>query len=112
MHLKPTTRKTYSVLIIDNFHFDPDEDFVVEGFPTVELAIEYARRIVRSSIEHHRKLNQSKEELKKLWYLFGENASVLGHKYRGSDELDFFIVNPAKHNEIDWKEIEKKAGIR
>ncbi|NHJ04281.1 MAG: hypothetical protein EAX90_05625 [Candidatus Heimdallarchaeota archaeon] len=107
-----TQRKTYSVLIIDNFHFDPDEDYVVEGFPTVELAIEYARRIVRSSVEHHRKPDQTKEELSKLWHLFGENASVLGFKYRGSDELGFFIDNPAKPHEIDWKEIEVKAGIR
>ncbi len=81
-------RKTYSVLIIDNFHFDPEHDMVIEGFPTVDLAIEYARCIVRSSIEHHRKPKQTKEELKKLWHLFGESALVLGHKYRGSGELD------------------------
>ncbi|HUT81016.1 MAG TPA: hypothetical protein VMZ29_07420 [Candidatus Bathyarchaeia archaeon] len=103
--------KTYSVLIIDNFYFDPDEDYIVEGFSTVELAIEYARRIIRASIEHHRKPNQKKEELSKLWHLFGENATVLGFHYRGSDELGFFINNLAKPNEIDWKEIAQRAGI-
>ena len=84
-------RKSYSVLIIDNFHFDPDEDYLVEGFPTLALAKEYSRRIVRTSIEHHRKSDQTKDELRQLWHLFGENASVMGDPYRGSDELDFFI---------------------
>jgi len=102
-------RKTYSVLIIDNFHFDPEHDMVIEGFPTAKSAIEYARCIVRSSIEHHRKPKQSKTELKQLWYLFGENASVLGHKYRGSDELEFFIDNPVK-DKFNCKEIREKAG--
>jgi len=106
-----TERKTYSVLIIDNFHFDPEHDMVIEGFPTVELAIEYARCIVRSSIEHHRKPNQTKEELKQLWHLFGENASVLGHKYRGSDELDFFVNNPVKDGKLDCKKIREKVGL-
>ena len=106
-----TKKKTYSVLIIDNFHFDPEHDMVIEGFPTVDLAIEYARCIVRSSIEHHRKPKQTKEELKKLWHLFGENASVLGHKYRGSDELDFFINNPVKDDKLDCKKIREKAEL-
>ena len=102
-------KKTYSVLIIDNFHFEPEHDIVIKGFPTIESAIEYARCIVRSSIEHHRKPQQTKAELKKLWHLFGENASVQGHKYRGSDELLYFIDNPLKE-ELNCKEIREKAG--
>ena len=27
---------SYSVLIIDNFHTDPEEDFTIDGFPTLE----------------------------------------------------------------------------
>ncbi len=103
--------KTYSVLIIDNFHFEPEEDYTIDGFPTLELAIEYARRIVRASIEHHRKPNQTKEELKTLWHLFGENAIVLGDDFKGSLELDFYIDNPATPEEVDWKAIAKKAGL-
>ena len=100
--------ETYSVLIIDNFHFEPEHDIIIKGFPTLELAIDYARCIVRSSIEHHRKPNQTKAELKQLWHLFGENASVLGHKYRGSEELEFFIENPVKE-QLNCKEIREKA---
>ena len=107
-----TERKTYAVLIIDNFHLDPEYDVVIEGFPTVGLAIEYARCVVRSSIEHHRKPKQTKEELKQLWYLFGESVLVLGHKYRGSAELDFFINNPVKDDKLDCEKIREKAGFQ
>ena len=101
-------KKTFSVLIIDNFHFDPEHDIIIEGFPTIELARDYARCIVRSSVEHHRKPNQTAAELRKLWHLFGENATVLGQGYRGSKELDFFIENPLE-KELDCEEIRKKA---
>jgi len=106
-----TERKTYIVLIIDNFYLDPEHDMVIEGFPTVDLAIEYARCIVRSSIEHHRKPKQTNEELKQLWHLFGESALVLKQKYRGSDELNFFINNPVKDDKLDCKKIREKAGL-
>ena len=107
-----TKKKTFSVLIIDNFHMDPEHDFIFEGFPTLVLAREFARRWVRDSVEHQRKLNQSKEELRLMWHQFGEDATVLGDDYSGGDELDFFIDNPAKPEEIDWKAIKKKAGIK
>jgi hypothetical protein len=105
-------KKSYSVLIIDNFHMEPEHDFVIEGFPAVELATEFARRWVRNSLENQRKSKQTKEELRKLWYAFGEDAMVLGRDYKGSSELDFFIDHPAKSREIDWQEIKKKAGIQ
>ena len=59
--------------------------------------------------EKHRKPKQSIAELKQSWHLFGENASVLGHKYRGSDELEFFLDNPVKEK-LNCKEIREKAG--
>jgi hypothetical protein len=83
-------------------------DYIVEGFPTLELAIEFARRWVRSSIENQRKSKQTKEELRKLWYAFGEDAVVLGGDYKGSSELDYFIDHPAKSNEIDWQAIKRR----
>jgi hypothetical protein len=100
---------SYSVLIIDNFHFDPEHDMIIKGFPTIDSAIDYARCIVRSSVEHHRKPNISRADLKQAWHLFGENASVLGHEYRGSDELDFFLDNPVKEK-LNCKKIREKAG--
>nr|MDO8080179.1 hypothetical protein [Candidatus Freyarchaeota archaeon] len=106
-----SVKKDYAVLIIDNFHLDPEHDFVIDGFPTLELAIEFARRWVRDSLEDFRKPNQSKEELRKMWHNFGEDATVLGGDYSGGSELDFFIDHPATPEERDWKSIEKKAGI-
>ena len=103
----------YSVLIIDMYHYqDPDAEYQIDGFPTFELACEFARRWVRDSLEEQRKPNQSKQDLRESWTMFGEGAVVLGGKhYAGSDELDFFINNPATGDERDWKAIKRLAGI-
>ena len=86
----------FSVLIIDMAHYDPEEDRVVRGFPTFEAAKAYARRHVRSSVEELRAPGQSREELRRLWHIFGEDALVTGgeERYAGSHELDFFIAHP------------------
>ncbi len=102
---------SYSVLIIDNYHMDPEEDFTIDGFPTLELAQEFARRWTRDSLEEQRKPHQAREDLSAMWAMFGENAIVLGGDYNGRDELDFFIDHPATPEEQDWQAIEKKAGI-
>ena len=103
----------YSVLIIDMFHRDPEEDYVVSGFPTFELAKEYARRRVRDSVEEHRSPGRSREELRRMWYAFGEDASVIQGEphYAGSHELDFFVEHPASPEERDWQAVERLAGI-
>ena len=105
-------KKDYAVLIID-MSYDKEKDFVVEGFPTVELANEFARRWVRDSVEELRALNQTREELRYLWYIFGEDASVLGGEphYAGSHELDYFIEHQATREERDWQAIKRVAGI-
>jgi hypothetical protein len=102
----------YEVLIID-MSYDEEKNFVFEGFPTVELANEFARRWVRDSVEELRASNQTREELRRLWYTFGEDASVLGGEphYAGSHELDYFIEHPATREERDWQAIKKLAGI-
>lgn len=104
----------YSVLIIDMFRHDPEEDYVVSGFPTFELAKEFARRWVRDSVEAQRKSGQSKEELRRMWHTFGEDASVIQGEphYAGSHELDFFIEHTATAAERDWQAVKKLAGIR
>jgi hypothetical protein len=103
---------SYSVLIIDLFRHDPEEDYVVSGFPTFELASEFARRWVRDSVEEQRQPGQSQEELRRMWHTFGEDASVLGGEphYAGSHELDFFIEHPARPEERDWQAVRKLAG--
>ena len=103
----------YSVLIIDMFQYEAQEDYVIDGFPTFELAKEFARRWVRDSVEEQRKPGQSKEDLRKLWLTFGEDASVLLGEphYAGSHELDYFIEHPASPEERDWQAVKKLAGI-
>ena len=103
----------YSVLIIDLFRHDPEEDYVVSGFPTFELAREFARRWVRDSVEEQRQPGQSREELRRRWHTFGEDASVLEGEphYAGSHELDYFVGHPARPEERDWQAVKKLAGI-
>ena len=105
---------SYSVLIVDMFRYDPKEDYVIEGFPTVELAKEFARRWVRDSVEEQRKPGQSKEDLRNMWFTFGDDASVLRGEphYAGSHELDFFIAHPATREERDWQAVKTLAGVR
>lgn len=102
----------YSVLIID-MTCDPEKDFVIGGFPTVELANEFARRRVRDSVEELRSAGQTREELRRMWHAFGEDASVLGGEphYAGSHELDYFIDHPADDAERDWREMKRLAGL-
>lgn len=105
--------ETYGVLIIDMYHYqDPDAEYRIGGFPTFELAREFARRWVRDSLEEQRKPDQTKQALRESWYMFGEDAVVIGgDSYSGCDELDFFIDNPASADERDWKAIKRLAGI-
>ena len=105
--------ESYSVLVIDMFHYDPEEDYVVSGFPTFGLAKEFSRRRVRDSVEEHRRPGISPEELRRMWHTFGEDASVIRGEphYAGSHELDFFIAHPATADERDWRAIKRLAGI-
>ena len=102
---------SYSVLIIDNYHLDLEEDLTVDGFPTLELAQEFARRWTGSSLEEQRKPHQTKGDLSAMWAMFGENAIVLDGDYNGRHDLDFVFDNPASPEEQDWQAIKKQAGI-
>ncbi len=63
-------------------------------------------------IRREQKKSKTEEEMKKMWRTFGENAVVLDGNYRGSSELDYFVLNPAtKKEHTDWKEIRKLAGL-
>lgn len=99
----------WSVLVIDMFHYDPDEETAVRGFRTPEAAKEYARRRTRDSLEELRKPDVTAEELRKMWYSFGEDCLVIGGDYAGLSELDFFIANPATPEERDWEAVEKEG---
>jgi len=89
------------------FHFadDPEHEIEIPGFPTREAAIEYARRRVRRSLEELRKPGQTPEELRHLWYTFGEDCRVIGPEglvYRALSELEHFIRHPATPEESDY----------
>lgn len=106
--------ESFSVLIIDMYNHDPAGDYVIGGFPTFALAKEFARRWVRGSVEELRRPGQSQDELRRLWFMFGEDASVLGGEphYAGSHELDYFVAHPATRDERDWQAIRTLAGMR
>lgn len=105
--------KTYSVSIIEMARYqDDDGSYSINGFPTFELAREFARRWVRDSLEELRRPGISREELRKSWFMFGEDAAVVGGEYyAGSQEIDFFIANRATQEERDWKAVKRQAGI-
>jgi hypothetical protein len=86
----------YSVLVIDMAHYDAESERTVGGFETFEAAKAYARQVVRRSLEELRAPNQSAEELRRLWHVFGEDAVVVGgeERYAGSHDLDHFIRHP------------------
>jgi hypothetical protein len=115
-----TQKKTaqYSVRVMDMFHYqDEHEEYTIEGFPTFELAKEYARKFVRNQIEEaSRNGNGDRGGLKKGLWRYGQDAMVLGgskrEKYSGFDEIDFFIENPGLFEECDYKGVLRKAGIK
>ena len=111
---EPRARRagTYSVMILDmSHHGDEGSSYTIDGFPTLELAMEFARRWVRDSLEELRTPGQTREELRAQWFTFGEDAVVLGGNYAGCSELDFFLDHPATAAERDWQAIKKEARI-
>ncbi len=109
--------RQYSVRVNSLLHYpDTAFDFSIEGFPTFELAKEYARRFVRHQVEDSRA--GGKKDAKVLWDYWwgnGTEAVVTGgpgdEKYSGSDELEFFIQNPIPAFECDYRAVLRMAGI-
>ena len=86
----------YSVLIIDMARYDAESESRVGGFESFEAARSYARDFVRRSVEDLRAPNQTAEDLRRLWHMFGEDAVVVGGegRYAGSHDLEEFIDQP------------------
>lgn len=109
--------ETYSVTVVDLFH--PEDVIVYDGFPSFELAKEFARRRTRASLEGLRRDNptvRSKVGLASAWRSLGENAIVTGggpaRAYAGKDEVDYFIDNPASGEDCDWSGFAAAAGAK
>lgn len=96
----------FSVLILDMA--ERGEGRRVDGFPTVALAREYARRYTRDSLEE---LRGGTGDLRTLFAIYGEDAVVLGDGYAGFSEIDFLVAHPATPEERDWKAVLREAGL-
>ena len=99
----------HTVRVLDMYDYMNEEaNSTVTGFETAELAVEYARRRTRASVEEQRKPNMDPKLLKSLWFSFGEDCLAEG--YIGGREIDYFIANPAPketHPELtDWTALE------
>jgi hypothetical protein len=96
-------RVGYSVLICDLFNYQlEEEEFLLEGFPSLDQARKVACRWVRDSVEEFRGKCRTPDEHRLLWSLFGEDAIVIEADYAGSAELDFFLAHSASPMERDW----------
>jgi hypothetical protein len=101
----------WTVIIFDRFHHgEPDGELLIEGFPSRELAREYASRRVRDSIEELRTANQSEEEIRKLWNAYGESACVVGDDGE-QDEIDIWLRETATAEQRDWQATLVKSGL-
>jgi hypothetical protein len=104
-------RATWAVIIFDRFHHgEPDREFLIEGFPSHELAREYATRRVRDSIEELRTDSQSEDEIRKLWNAYGESACVAGDDGY-PDEIDTWLREIATAEQRDWQATLVKSGL-
>ena len=72
---------------------DPDEEWLVEGFASAEVAQEYARRFVRAQIEDLRQEAASPEELAEMYGRWGEYAVTQG--FDPAPWVAHCIANPA-----------------
>jgi hypothetical protein len=105
-----TSDGRYSVLVIDMFHHDDHSETILRGFPTLEVACEYARRRTRDSLEALREPSQSDAELRRQWLTLGEDCCVIGEHYCGASEVDYFVAHPATMEERDWKSLQLVAA--
>ncbi len=106
---------TYAVLVLDLWNvLVPEEQLIYEGFPTRELAVEFARRSVRDSLEDLRTrcMGAGTEELRSIWSKEGYDAAVIRGSYRARDEIEFFIEHPATAGERDWRSLLNEVGLK
>jgi hypothetical protein len=100
----------YTVVIREmSKHDSPESEWTVARFPTVELAEEFARRWLRDSLEELRAQNQTTEELKKQWTLFGDDVVIPEVGFVASKNIELYIANPATVQERDWKTLKTQS---
>ena len=72
---------------------DPDEEWDVTGFASAEAAAEYARRFTRAQVEDLRGEANTPEELKDMYFRWGEYAFAPGFDHAAW--VDRCIATPA-----------------
>jgi len=102
--------ETFSVLVI-NMNHNPEDEVLVDGFPTVEAARLYARRRTWSSVERVKALNPKKETAKWAYAIYGETASVLEDDYSAWSEREMFFDQTPLPEDIDWEALEEEFEL-
>ncbi len=99
----------YYVIVCDLFNLHaPDHETIIAGFPTRELAIEYARRRTWSSIDEMREPNLSVEHIHNRWLTLGEDCRVIGPEgvvYVARSELETFLSHPLPSELESWTKL-------
>lgn len=86
---------------------DPEEEWLVTGFPSAEAAQEYARRFIRAQIEDLRRQAGSDEELRQMYLQWGEYAAVEG--FDSAAWVAHCIAHPAaKRQDTDYAALEPR----
>ncbi|TCZ53932.1 hypothetical protein [Roseicella aquatilis] len=86
---------------------DPEEEWVVTGFASAEAAQDYARRFIRAQIEDLRREAASAEELKRLYFQWGEYAGTEG--FDSEAWVAHCIANPAtRKQDTDYAALEPR----
>lgn len=86
-----------------------DGEWTVPGFADVAAARVYAEARIRASIEELRKPGQTVAELRSLWFLYGEDCSVIGDDgFKDRDMLDLYLAIAATPDECDWPALTPK----
>lgn len=97
---------SFSVLCGDFAHeHDPDDQWIVEGFRSMEAAQEFARRFVRDQIEGLREEYADAATLSGAYFTFGEYARTPGFDLQAW--VAHCIANPAtRQSDTDYQAID------
>jgi len=101
--IPPPAPKTYTVADLDMWDF-PEQGCIryTDGFPSLEVAREYARRSTWDSVEEQRPLAKSRNDLRTRWLIYGHSCSVVDDTYSARDDLDYFLDHPAAPWQRDY----------
>jgi hypothetical protein len=102
---------TYFVVITDNFNFAlPSANTLITGFPDLDSAILYAKLRTYQKVHALADEASSMDDLKRRWFLFGEDALTAGFPFDGRMHVVSFALNslfleaPVYQPTLSWHE--------